>query len=306
MKKVIILLSTYNGQNYIEEQIESLLKQTYNNIEIFIRDDGSKDNTITILKKYEKKYNYINVEYGNNIGFYKSFLWLLNNAPKADYYSFCDQDDVWKNDKIQKAVTKLNKYDNKKPNLYFTDYEICDSNLNFISYSKKYGNPYSLERALLAVQIPLGFNTVINYTLKNHIDNYFKSNYKIWGHDYWCYLIALCFGNVIYDEGYYSTKYRRHDANVSTYSKGFLKKQILRIKNFIFGNGQNIINDTVNLFYDVYKNDLSQKNREIIIIYKNKKFNIINRIKKLIHLKRYSDSLFDEFAIRVMLFLGKI
>ena len=90
MKKVIILLSTYNGQNYIEEQIESLLKQTYNNIEIFIRDDGSKDNTITILKKYEKKYNYINVEYGNNIGFYKSFLWLLNNAHKGDYYSFCD------------------------------------------------------------------------------------------------------------------------------------------------------------------------------------------------------------------------
>ncbi len=306
MKKVVILLSTYNGQRYIEQQLDSLVNQTYKNTQIFIRDDGSKDNTQNILKKYEEKYKNIKIVYGENIGFYKSFLWLLTNAPKADYYSFCDQDDYWKEDKIYRAVSKLNKSDNHKPNLYFTDYEICDSNLNFISNSKQYGNPYSLERGLLAVQIPLGFNTVINYSMKEHIENKFNSNFKIWGHDYWCYLIALCFGEIIYDKEYYSTKYRRHEKNVSTYTNNFFKTQLLRIKNFLLSDGQNIINETVNIFYDVYKNELSNDKKKIIEIYKNKKFNLTNRLRKFIYKSRYSDSLFDELAIRFMLLVGKI
>ena len=91
-EKVVVLLSSYNGGKYIKEQIESILAQSYKNVELFIRDDGSKDDTVKILKTYEHNPR-IRVFYGENIGFFASFLWLLNNSVQADYYAFADQDD---------------------------------------------------------------------------------------------------------------------------------------------------------------------------------------------------------------------
>ena len=114
-KKVAILMSTYNGEKYLKEQIESLLAQTYGNIEIYIRDDGSKDNTIKIIKNYKEKYNNIVLKEGKNIGFINSFFELLNLCNDADYYAYCDQDDVWMNDKIERAVKFLGKTDENKP-----------------------------------------------------------------------------------------------------------------------------------------------------------------------------------------------
>ena len=93
-KKVNVLLSAYNGEKYIREQIESILEQSYKNIEIYVRDDGSKDGTLTILKEYEER-GLIHLEAGKNVGFVKSFEWLIANGGEADYYAFSDQDDFW-------------------------------------------------------------------------------------------------------------------------------------------------------------------------------------------------------------------
>lgn len=73
-KKVLILMSTYNGEKYLSEQIESLLNQTYKNIKILIRDDGSKDNTVNIVKEFQKNHDNITLIEGKNKGFIKSFL----------------------------------------------------------------------------------------------------------------------------------------------------------------------------------------------------------------------------------------
>lgn len=304
-KKVIILLSTYNGERYIKEQLDSLINQTYKNISILIRDDGSKDSTKKTLKIYEEKYKNINVIYGDNVGFYKSFLWLLKNAPKADYYAFCDQDDFWYDFKIEAAVKKMDQYKQDIPNLYFTDYDICDSKMKFIKKSLPYGAPDSLERGILAVQIPLGFNTVINYKIKEYIENDFNNDFKIWGHDYWCYLLALSFGNIIYDN-ISSAKYRRHDNNVSTFNNNFIKKQMYRIKNFLLNNQHKIIQDTVIQFYNIYNENMSEEKRKIFELFMKDKISIKRNIKKAFYKKRYSDSILDEFFIRMMLFISKL
>ena len=94
MKKVIILLSAYNGEKYIREQIKSIINQTYSEIKIYVRDDGSKDQTPQILKEFADE-GMIKLYLGENIGFVKSFLWLVKNCENADYYAFADQDDVW-------------------------------------------------------------------------------------------------------------------------------------------------------------------------------------------------------------------
>ena len=78
-KKVAILMSTYNGEKYIKEQLDSLLNQSYKNIEIYIRDDGSKDKTINIVKEYENKYNNVIFNQGENVGYINSFFNLLKS-----------------------------------------------------------------------------------------------------------------------------------------------------------------------------------------------------------------------------------
>ena len=98
LSNVVVLLSSYNGEQYIKEQVESILGQKNVRVKLLIRDDGSTDATPNLLSKYSQLPN-VDVVYGKNIGASNSFLWLIKNAPECEYYSFSDQDDVWDNDK---------------------------------------------------------------------------------------------------------------------------------------------------------------------------------------------------------------
>ena len=109
-KKVAIIMSTYNGEPFIRQQLDSILNQTYKNIELVVRDDGSKDKTVEIIKEYQEKYENIKFFQGENLGFVKSFFELLK-LTEADYYSYADQDDIWIENKIEPAVNSLNKLD---------------------------------------------------------------------------------------------------------------------------------------------------------------------------------------------------
>ena len=92
--KITILLSSYNGEKYIEEQLNSIFNQTYDNISILVRDDNSKDGTVKILEKYAAQ-GKLKWYSGENLGCAKSFWDLLCNFGESDYYAFCDQYDVW-------------------------------------------------------------------------------------------------------------------------------------------------------------------------------------------------------------------
>ena len=100
--KIEILMATYNGEKYIGEQINSIINQTYTNWNLLIRDDGSKDKTLNIIKKYEKMDNRIILIRDNkdNLGFVKNFEELLKIS-SSELIMFSDQDDVWKKDKIK-------------------------------------------------------------------------------------------------------------------------------------------------------------------------------------------------------------
>ena len=106
VKKVQILMSTYNGEDYIREQLDSILAQSYPDVDILIRDDGSKDDTFVILKEYEERHSNIKAFQGENLGINKSFFELLKKS-QGDYIGFCDQDDYWLPEKIEKAVQQL-------------------------------------------------------------------------------------------------------------------------------------------------------------------------------------------------------
>ena len=125
MEKVCVLMSTYNGEKYLKEQLDSILNQNSIIVDILIRDDGSTDKTLNILDEYNKKYNNIRYYTGENLKSAKSFLDLLFTAGEYDYYSFSDQDDVWDRDKLLVAVSKLK----EGYNLYGCKKKIVNSNL---------------------------------------------------------------------------------------------------------------------------------------------------------------------------------
>jgi rhamnosyltransferase len=138
MKSVCVLLSTYNGEKYLKELLDSVLNQNCEDkikVSIFVRDDGSSDNTTNILKEYEQNGKIILFGHGGcNLGFAKSFSSLLANAPLSDYYAFCDQDDIWLPDKLISAVERLEKEDNNEiPLLYSTNLIVVDKDLNEIT-----------------------------------------------------------------------------------------------------------------------------------------------------------------------------
>ena len=124
--KVQVLMSTYNGERFLREQMESLLQQTYENLEILIRDDGSKDGTCEILKEYGERYSNIKVYYESNVGVIKSFFELLKKS-EAAYIAFCDQDDVWLAEKIERAVEILK--NQQAPALYCSNKILTDESL---------------------------------------------------------------------------------------------------------------------------------------------------------------------------------
>lgn len=205
--KVIVLLSTYNGEEYLQEQLESIYSQTYSNIEILVRDDNSKDNTKSILKEAEED-GKIKLITGENVGFVNSFFELLKQASQADYYAFADQDDIWEKDKIQRAISQLEnvKQNQNVPLMYYANYQFYNKEMKE-NWAPPKRNLVSFENSLAECS-NLGMTTVINENARKVVLEHLpKENCQ--GHDWWIYMICAGFGKVIFDDSVVA-KHRVH------------------------------------------------------------------------------------------------
>lgn len=131
---IAILMSTYNGEKYIREQINSFLNQTNQDWKLFVRDDGSKDSTLSILGEFSDKYPdkiFLDESAPRNMGAGESFMYMLN-LTDAQYYMFSDQDDVWMDDKIERTLAKVQQLEADfgldKAIGVFTDLTVVDEN----------------------------------------------------------------------------------------------------------------------------------------------------------------------------------
>ena len=220
--KITILLSTYNGNKYLREQIDSFY--TLDNIEdisILARDDGSSDGTQKILEEYQKNHSNFLWYQGENVGPAKSFWELLNKASGSDYYCFSDQDDVWDKDKISIAISKLSELDVKKPLLYMSDTRVVNQELKLLSDGFVDKNVPTNYYAALSNSVCPGCTFVFNENLRKLAVKFDAKKY-IDHHDWTLYKIACCFGEVYFDKvGHMS--YRQHEANVIGSKKGLAK-----------------------------------------------------------------------------------
>ena len=229
MMKIEILLSTYNGEKYLREQLDSILGQTHRDWHLTVRDDGSTDGTRGILAEYAGAYpeKITFAEDGKKLGYPDCFWHLLEKAPEADLYAFCDQDDVWAPEKLEYCEEKCREEDPGTPLLYVHDYRISDGALNVYSeyhirgagYREDY--PYNL----LYFVMTSGFAMVMNGKLRERIlrDELYGKGIP---HDRWTFWSGYFAGKILCDERTTVT-YRRHDSTVTETGKGnttFLKE----------------------------------------------------------------------------------
>lgn len=235
MKKVQVLLSSYNGERYIREQIDSILGQKNVIIELLVRDDGSSDGTRAILAEYHKHHENIYVVYAENVGIVKSFFLLVNQVKDAEYIAFADQDDVWLPDKLIRAVTLLEKEGNDIPLVYCSAKQLVDENLNPIPAAITYKNVRTEFGNALVENMCTGCTCVINHKLLKLIQR--KTPDFTIMHDFWIYLVGTCLGKVIYDEQSYIL-YRQHGKNELGVASSIGENYKRRIKNFWKHRGQ--------------------------------------------------------------------
>ena len=297
-KKVAVVLSTYNGEKYVREQLDSILNQTYKNIEIVVRDDGSKDSTVEIIKEYQKKNKNIKLVTGENLGFIKSFFELLKIAD-ADYYAYADQDDIWMENKIELAVNSLNELDDSKPNMVFGNSDYYDENMNLIGPGEKH-RVYSFNRALFEC-VGQGMTMTINSKTRDLIVNNPPKN--CFFHDWWTYLICIGLGNVAYND-VTTVKYRRMKTNATSEGQGYIKLLVWRLKNLLVKNGFKDIKRLMINFKEIYQNELSEENRKTIELFSEEKYNFIKALKKAFYPKRLRRRWVDDLMLRAIFIFG--
>lgn len=215
MEKVYVLLSTYNGESFLDEQLQSLKKQCGVKTHLLIRDDGSSDKTLHILKKWKDDYpEWITLEVGQNIGFLESFSRLLHSAlqlyPDAQYFAFCDQDDFWLDKKLLVAVSHL-KFLHNKPALYFSNLTVVDRNLQEICPFWKPEEVQVSKHGALVQNFAPGCTEVFNRNAAEIYMQHYSQEAKF--HDYLMYILCVFLGTVIYDKHSYIL-YRQHTNNI--------------------------------------------------------------------------------------------
>ena len=242
---IYILLATYNGEKYFSEQIESLLSQTYQDWKLWIHDDGSKDNTVQIIRNYANQYPEKIVFLDDTIscgGAKENFSYLLNNIDKDfDYIMFCDQDDVWLPNRIELFLNEVEIQEKNNPNLplvIFSDLIVVDDKLNVISNSmvkhqKLNPNIANSFELLKCQNVITGCAMLLN---KKAFEVSTPISKNVLMHDWWIALIVSKLGKNIYlDEK--TILYRQHSNNVV----GSKKVSLLTILKKVFS--MNIFNN---------------------------------------------------------------
>ncbi|TAH67600.1 MAG: glycosyltransferase family 2 protein [Anaerolineaceae bacterium] len=237
MDNVSIVMTTYNGEKYIEEQIDSILSSTYKDFELYIVDDGSDDNTMEILSGYKEKYpNKLHIsQNATNLGVTANFLNAISKT-SSEYIMLCDQDDVWNMDKIARTIKRVKQmevqFGKELPIAVFTDAYVVDDKLNVIHES--FFKSSRLNPRLIDLPHLLMENKIIGCTLmiNQAVRRILQSNplpKRARFHDGWLGLIAASAGKIGFIKDP-TLLYRQHSSNLVG-NRSFFSYIINRISN---------------------------------------------------------------------------
>lgn len=212
--KINIVMSTYNGEQFLAEQIDSIQQQTFKDWQLLIRDDGSSDQTPEIIKSFvaqDPRIVFINEHDRENFGVIKNFFTLIKHD-KADYYFFSDQDDVWLEDKLETMLAAARQYPDQLPLMVYTDLCVVDQNLQVMNQSMIRSQSHHANTELvqeLTENTVTGGVAMINHALAEQ----WRTLDNIIMHDWYLALLATAIGKLVYIDQP-GELYRQHDNNV--------------------------------------------------------------------------------------------
>lgn len=295
-----VLMSTYNGEQFLVEQLDSIFAQSYRDFVVYVRDDGSTDGTLNLLEKYKhnlKNPEQMQIYQGDNVGFCNSFFILLKESKGGDYWAFSDQDDVWYPDKLLHAIKWLENQDPHIPMLYHSGIMFSDENMKELEQYNIEKYDFCFQKSITS-SVFYGFAMVINNNLR---DEFLKCNPKnIFYHDWFIGMIVTAFGKYYFSEQI-DAAHRIHRNNTSAVS---IVNKIPLIKKLFTGD----------LYYErqalefkrVFGKRLSLENRRVLELFDMRHGKLRKMIVKVLYPKRWNPRLFEECGIRFLMLIGRV
>lgn len=259
--KVQVLLSTFNGETYLPALLDSLAAQTWADLGILVRDDGSKDRTRVLTREYARRARNVQCMDGDHVGFAQSFFQLAERSDSSAHcYAFCDQDDVWLPDKLARAVGLLTRCAADTPTMYCSRQHFVDPELRPLGSSPLPRKPLSFRNALVecpTVGCTVVFNRALRELLRGRIPRHAIS------HDWWIYLLASAFGHVIYDAES-RILYRQHRANAVGVTIGTVQTWQVKITRFLEDGTRHLFINQAGEFRATYGSLLGHEHKRVI------------------------------------------
>lgn len=287
MARTTILMSTYNGESYLSDQLNSFLEQSDVDWDLWVSDDGSSDHTRDILNNFLAKHSNkhaVTVIDGPHQGFACNFLNLASVCHyESEFFAFSDQDDIWESDKLERALKWLKTIPSTIPALYCSRTEIVDEDARPTypaTYSPLMTVKPSFENAL--VQSIAGGNTMVfNRAAKKLIDD-FGGAVPVPSHDWWLYLLVTGVNGEVFYDPRSSLMYRQHGKNIVGSNRSF-KALLSRLNKFLDGrfkeyNDKNVyyLNNNISLITKANQ----QKLQSFVLARKNPGFKGLKSFKK--------------------------
>lgn len=294
-------MSTYNGCKYLPQQLDSIFSQEGVNIRLIVRDDCSTDRTVELLEKYiENGFNILIEKGTENLGPSQSFLYLIRKYTDDNYFALSDQDDIWDNNKLIIAIKKIQKQNNNKPILYYSNLKIVNENGDFCRFSHTSPHVSESTYSALIENLATGCTIVYNKRLAEIASKIKPVDYSM--HDAWLYTVTKFFGTTIYDYEPH-INYRQHgDNQIGTYKRKLDLKKINQEWKVISGKNGKTWSNNAKIFLNQFKEFLpSKKQNEIekLIMY-NK--NLKNKLAVIFNPKYYPSNNYRKirFIIEVL------
>ena len=300
----MILLATYNAGDMLNPQLESLTRQTHKDWSLLVSDDGSSDDTLKIIRSFAHRHpaKRITLIRGPGRGSAQNFLSLLRAAGDAPNIAFCDQDDVWFEDKLSRALDRLRTVET--PAIYGSSTLITDENLAPLRTSIRFHRPTGFKNAL--VQNVAGGNTmVMNRAALDVLQPTSLRATRITAHDWWSYqMVTGIGGQMIYDAtpGLY---YRQHRSN-QIGANDTLKAKISRLRRLACGGFALDLNAHLDALLEVQECFTPAARRAILRCYGFRSKRLQERLQSLLTSGVYRQSFLGSVAFNLAALAGRL
>lgn len=306
---VTIIMSTYNGHEYIKQQLDSIVVQKGVSINLFVRDDGSSDNTVAIVDSYRESFNWVKIVKEDNIGatasFHRAAKLAMETLPATDYYAFCDQDDVWQEDKIISGIEQIAEMDSQKPNMYFSNLMMVNNEGVRLGILLDDDLVSTRHETVLAAICTYGCTCVFNRTALEKFCQLNESLRYIY-HDNWLYSVCGFLGTVIYDSQPH-IYYRQTGNNVSGQKKvggGIWIQRLMKLKTI--KNDKRIYESIAVGLLECFESELACEDVLFLRQIKNYRSNLRSRLILLTSKRLRTQKMSKNICILGRILLGKL